>query len=1646
MLAVTVLGLVLGLWGGSGPAAADGLDFGCATLAGAPAPPTSPAEISEAFKGVALTFDGTAPDGTTLHKDLPVKLGGFDLLTGAPVTGGVMQGVDLNGDGTADVLFGFALRASTAPPVDGSGSGANPLQRLFGENYTQVPDYGLAKTAIAGIGLELRVVLPEGSALPTTFGGRYKGEFGIRLDYTRKAPDGTPLPPTSTLVRVGVDALKAGARWPNEDHVGLLYREASGLPAGTHLWGFAHETEYTGTSPRPPLGLTLDVRKVETAAPDRRDVAVALDWDAVPRDFAAGTRDLCLPVPGFRSTSHLAWVRPDPGAVATGVDVDVRTGLGLGLGGADEFSLQGRVSAVPERLDWILHPDSMSVTRSAETVPDVRLDRLQLATDDPVVGDDRPTYASGAVDALPRHFRMEARHDPATGELLVAEMSFWDLACPGVGPPEDAIPLYPAGCTRTIKAAASRVAVRLQDHLPADPLALLATTDFPGPPADPARPYVLYASRAPRPVDGEPLGYYRIGGLAHDVASFSWDTSLSIAGGDGISLEAEKAGAETAGADVLVHLDGRDRADEVANTGTYVDVRGPVKPLPERLSLGYASWMDATGPVETAVPVAAQWAASEAVAVGAPGAPVRLQVRLKGPDAVVADGELDLGGLGAAPLPDKVQLMLKRSQLSGGLESDSELLYEASAGAHLRVGGIVTNRRERVEFRRRTRVHADLDVPRRLRVAWKERLTQDRLPKLVSADASMCPSPVGCPANALDVMVESGPPRSDDASLIAPPALPEVPADVRDAFPGFSGLGDEGVRAVFTKARAGGADEWAAVLRLRNLVSAHYEAEVAQLLSVQTREEGKTNPFSVTAYDEMLPVPLFVDGTLSRLPGELVVRVLDGAVAGSTEPWVWVNTESTAITTPPDLANEGPPDGPGPVRLDALVRAGDPAELKALGFFTRRGVPAPTGVDAEARFTSTPGATTFGVDARALLDLPRHVEIWQPDLASCSRTSPEPAACQTLPRYEMEEWQRMALRIATTAATLGDLTAHVRYRHLAVPEPTPVVDEDDDVEAAVENIPGSLSVGFDLSQNRRLPWTKVSLDFNGSTPLGGIHARVRDRLHPVYRGDGVNRGPENLVPNYRLDLAHVGAKLTVRADVRNAEAPNAGPKTDNRLCPLFGYDGRRGLPDGVGYVNADLDLHDTVTTVDLGMRNAKESPTQADGDQTSLVFAADDVVDGRVRIRLNKVGLQVSESTAADFLGIPLGSSTVKACVDFDLPVDLKITHLRRAMVGSSGAKMAIHIPAADRPAASVDGRIHERYFCKKDCPAPGPPAEVDRAGAPFAYRFVEFNPVGPGHWWEGAGREWHRMGILGTGLWCHGFPCYGLFESEDDVDFGSLTLTTPPLAGYETAEFVVDPFWSPGNRQSMWKRDNKSWIPGRPGGEFYKSIVNNNTTPTKFAPPPGPSAMPVPVGGIDEYLTLGCWGTATSAGKATGADGTRYEISLDDLCVMGWRVGAYAVVTARHPDGSIRWSRAFPFEATFLFKTVTFHVQVKPTAEGAVGVSAWLAFGGKDLLWTREGAYLDPSGFGAWDYTGVVGTRVGSLAAGPTTLYTTLGALPAGWSRVWYVGDGDAVTDKTLSITHAYPAAGTYALVVVDYDAGGSSQRSDRALVTITP
>jgi hypothetical protein len=560
---VGVVGLVLSL--GSSPVEADGLDFVCQAVA-----PTDVAASTVTNAGFSVAATPPGQVVPTLERQDPLTPFGLipDPATGGPNVDGQFHFVGIDGDAITDADFAWGLRASTAPGFSAAGNlGPNPLQQLFNENLGVPLDYnnpfnGPDQDFVQGLGVDLHVIRSRNSLIT-----QHRLEYGAFVDLVN--PSG---PNTHLRIRVGFDGRpRPGVpgdqlrRLPDEANISILMRP-SGATTDIDFLGVGIETGYLDrsresgflpASQHPPLGMSLVVEIVDDSGSPVTGGALVnatINWAKAPGDVALGIRHRC-PIDRSVSLSHISLYRNAATTPAAPVDLDLRAlgaeGLPVTPGGprTDVARVVAGVSALPERLDVIMQPESLSVTRSPETAPVITANRITFAADDPTTTGELPLHLSGTLDALPRHVRVVGQVGNSTSTQR-AQVTTAELTCTGATStePDPSLPLFPRGCTRTGTPPIAKIDLRAQNFVPEDTATAASMLDVAGTPTSCApsgsAESLSVGFRQDLRADGQ--GIFQVGTCLRNVTGGGFELPPALSSRPRVSLNI----ARTAAADV----------------------------------------------------------------------------------------------------------------------------------------------------------------------------------------------------------------------------------------------------------------------------------------------------------------------------------------------------------------------------------------------------------------------------------------------------------------------------------------------------------------------------------------------------------------------------------------------------------------------------------------------------------------------------------------------------------------------------------------------------------------------------------------------------------------------------------------------------------------------------------------------------------------------------------------------------------------------------------------------------------------------------------------------------------------------------------------------------------------------------------------
>jgi hypothetical protein len=975
-----------------------------------------------------------------------------------------LQPVDLDGDGRLDLELALGVRASTAAETVGSLTGATPMDALLTQNYGYRPDSAPSGVGVGVTGLDLLVKVPATSWINKT--GHYAARVQVRLERVLGGRVVDHLDVAFTIDSLQAAARAATARFPGEVRMGIALRDPEDDLAA---WVVGHEVVYPGVAPEDhgPLDLGTTVTRVVPATDGPALASGLLDvdlaWNRVPVDAAFGVRQTCLPGSGNGApepVAHYASNLPDPAPSGHDVEMTVRSGLGRGLDRGDEVRIDGRVRQLPRLVDLLGRGDVVDLAHSPEAAPDVRLDRLDLAVDDPGTDADESLHAYGRLDGLPPHVRIEQDRD-AEDDIAATDVG----ACPSVAATDGALPHLPVyaptlattgradGCS--VPAGAPPVTISaahlvVQNFLPdgpygREPSAALATPPPPGRapeqeahyeqpvageawrlvtvvrPAVARTTFVLAAVQHPdlgTAVDEKVL-LVRVGADLTDVESLHFTTEAGTRRPSGTNPAPDdratygprdEVGATTRAAPelrarVTLQSDRRDDIDDdQANAGSSAFVHGTLSPFPAVLP---EVSVQAVGPgtVDNRATSAlrVRWQAPRAtldVATVHHQSPGRDAGGREVP-SVVVDGEAEL----TAPTSGEVELAgdtgdgRLRTALFSRTAADDEL--------ELRLAGRITTDADRRDGRA-LRLATTARVIDKLRMAL-ERGLDDR--HLTEAAVVACTGAIGCDG---DVHVDAVMGKDTNVPTLAAGVTPPAPVPPRSwVTPAPAEAND--LTVVRTPAAGPDPEEWAASLDLHDLVGLSYRPEPGDVC-VRTGD-GPRQPLTA-----VLQTPdTWFDGRLDAPPTTAEVK-LRFAPHATDQPMLWTDITSCATeeapvdeTAPghpwddqdipaPDEDPEPQPPSPPVLEATAVVSSGPPEPVPQLA-------PSANGLAVTAERTLD-RTTASAVRLREWL--PEHLLIWAPD-TRC------PFDCAS-PGWQRREHSGVRVRAQSTRADLGALT------------------------------------------------------------------------------------------------------------------------------------------------------------------------------------------------------------------------------------------------------------------------------------------------------------------------------------------------------------------------------------------------------------------------------------------------------------------------------------------------------------------------------------------------------------------------------------------------------------------------------------------------
>lgn len=1345
------------------PAKADGLDPFCD--APSTVPSTTPPTLTEGrFAGARIAVRGVDGSGRSADATFPPRLGLPDLLTGGsshPFASRLNWSIA--GGEPADFSFGYGLRTSTAssPSAAGELTGENPLHPLFLQNFGLPANTAIRRDEVGGVGLSLFVHHPA-----TARRHDISGEFtvDVTMDEGGSAHH--------YRVTVGIDArpavVGAGAVFPTASRISLLFKKNTsvGSPGSRPergWWGVAEELSYQDypgitDATRPPVKVSVDVTEIAGAV-TTPTLQSTQAWSKAPLDFAVGISDECTPAARGTDaqTSRLTWVRPSGPSDAT-VRVTARSGIGRGVRGLDGMNFDATATGVPRTMDVRFRQRHVSIDRSPDVTPRLRLDTLQSAALPPAGSPpEEPTIVSGEIGGLPEHTvavasntaldRLEVITCPSTDDLARLRADYGL----GVTAPE---------CTPGSPHAAGEARVVMQNWAPAEAVA-------PGPvhdavaelPAVPPRGqhYVLVASRERRGDDPASVPALSITGadLEH-VRRVVVDRGGAPSGGRRVLgiVETDGPAASPNPALLLLRLDGRTSNDPARNTETLVAVDGRLTSVPN-----YAKFEAVTDP-RGGTPFRARWDGSAEVHAEA-------NVDYVGPRAGGDDVDQVTGRFVTGPDGD-LSRRVEVAYRDGA--AGAELAVDGDAQMRLRGRALLTSPNERAASEPTGRLVRAATKSDHLSMRW--RAGRDGLALVHGETCTGCDTSAGAPVSlvyAAGVLTRILPPVPAGTDPVdAVPAQLHVPDSLTSgpnpAFLPLAELGpdDAGARVVEVPGKLGVETDYRAnVYGLKRVdferLGAGEEARSRFCTDAADRDgafrvglfrwDGTAggDPGSATAVDARLDrVPARIAAELKHEP--FVTRTWAGRplLALRADPAVYAADGTCA---PEAVAASDRPDDPAG-RPEVVFDARS-ARLDPVGAWLLRDAAPPRPHDARgstgADVQLVLGPGTDVVDVAGRLRVPRMLDVDVPTLMQCSEANAgaEAFMCPS-PVPERDESTRMWLSYRSSLASFGGLDVLVRTvgNEARLDRGRYVSGAVGDMTASVAALPGSALAQLDIGGNTRLPVTDLAAEIWSTSknndvhvPLETVRVEYIDREKPGYRGAwkpvATDYDAANVVPNYSATLRNVGESIAVRAHVTGTEAavlPAGVEDTARAWCRSQGrvFDGRR--RGGPVYVHADLDVGGS-PVVEVNAR------TQ---DDHTLGASSDAVVDITSWFPLSgsvdaKLALQQAIRSEVDTW---LGSIDAGFCIDADVPVHTELEAVTGLTLQQSGAGVRVTLPVMEAMLATAMGRDPVRGTIGEDVVTaePGNPTR-HMAGAWFKTYLAHLDP--PPFWMSWDAYEW---------------------------------------------------------------------------------------------------------------------------------------------------------------------------------------------------------------------------------------------------------------------------------------------------------------------
>lgn len=415
----------------------------------------------------------------------------------------------------------------------------------------------------------------------------------------------------------------------------------------------------------------------------------------------------------------------------------------------------------------------------------------------------------------------------------------------------------------------------------------------------------------------------------------------------------------------------------------------------------------------------------------------------------------------------------------------------------------------------------------------------------------------------------------------------------------------------------------------------------------------------------------------------------------------------------PIVGNPDPPDAD----MNLQIRSGTHGQVVDLMGLEPAPIAVPAGYATDAALRSTDNTTV--VDAAARWVMPHSLHMNQPLMQVCGNDGNTPATCNPQRTYDAEYLTLANLNWTSVGADFGDLDAY----WISDTAPASGGGEAPTYARLHSNdLPEDFGLSVLLRQRPRDNYLDVDAsmtDLEGND-LPNMRIEYWDAAHPAHRGDESEQGgafrTDNAIPNYKArlhgltDTIHVSGQVFMPtygwAPVYDtADCDFTDPAQNDHVYP-FGDDPR--LWETIGprpwrqvrpmYVDADLDMQNAATEVDVNLEARVDGTDQADDydSETSSItrmrFDSDEPVEGEIDTLIP--GMRTYQTEGLDKvkifgMGIIHLDEAMEACMDADIPVEATITDLSRLGLGLDTIKATV---TADEGEVNAGGNAAVRF------------------------------------------------------------------------------------------------------------------------------------------------------------------------------------------------------------------------------------------------------------------------------------------------------------------------------------------------------------------